>query len=483
MATTNLGEKNTSDIGAVNVPVKDTADSPPPVNLNLLTWDSPDDPENPKNWPTSKRWVATLIVSSFTFFTPLSSTMISPSTAAIASDLGINSPAEVEIILSVFLLGLGFGPLVLGPVSEMNGRVPVLQIGNLFYLVWSVACGFARTKGQLTAFRFLSGLGASAPTAIGGGLISDLWKPEERGKVIAIYTAGPLLGPAIGPIIGGYITQYTVWRWVFWAVSIGDALLQVIAIFLLKETYTPKILARKAQRLQRKNGGSKYKTEFDDPDKTLVKLIRTNLIRPLRMIGTQAIMQLLALYMAILYGIMFLLLFTFPLLWTNRYHQSVGSGTLNYISIAIGFILGSQINGPLNDLIYTRLKKRNHGLGLPEFRIPLMVPGSLAVPLGLFWYGWTAQLHTHWILPNIGAAIFCCGVIICFQNIQTYTIDAYTRYAASALSTLNVTRCLAGFGFPLFAPHMYSSLGYGWGNSVLGFVALGVGAVMPVVLW
>jgi hypothetical protein len=141
------------------------------------------------------------------------------------------------------------------------------------------------------------------------------------------------------------------------------------------------------------------------------------------------------------------------------------------------------VAGRFNDQIYKRLRTRNNGVGIPEFRVPLLIPGSIAIPIGLFWYGWTGQAHAHWILPNIGAAIFCFGVITCFQALQSYTIDAYPRYAASAISTLNVTRSLTGFGFPLFAPYIYDALGYGWGNSVLAFAALAFGIIGPLVLW
>ena len=112
-----------------------------------------------------------------------------------------------------------------------------------------------------------------------------------------------------------------------------------------------------------------------------------------------------------------------------------------------------------------------------------MVPGACLVPIGLFIYGWTSFYHTHWIGPNIGAAIFSAGVIIGFQCTQTYLVDAYTRFAASAVAAATVLRSLAGFGFPLFAPYMYNALGLGWGNSMLGFIAVGLGIPAPFLLW
>lgn len=112
-----------------------------------------------------------------------------------------------------------------------------------------------------------------------------------------------------------------------------------------------------------------------------------------------------------------------------------------------------------------------------------MIPGGLLVPIGLFLYGWSAQYKTHWIVPNIGAAIFAMGLIICFQCCQTYIVDAYTRYAASATGVSAFLRTMAGFAFPLFATDLYKALGQGWGNSLLGFVSLGMGTVAPILLW
>ncbi len=69
-------------------------------------------------------------------------------------------------MLSVFVLAYAVGPLVLGPLSEIYGRVPVLQLSNLLYLIFNTACGASRNMGQMIGFRFLSGLGGSAPLAV-----------------------------------------------------------------------------------------------------------------------------------------------------------------------------------------------------------------------------------------------------------------------------------------------------------------------------
>lgn len=448
-----------------------------------MTWDGPDDPNNPKNWSMKRKWAATFIVSAFTLVSPVSSSMISPALNSISKDFGITNEVEAQLTLSIFVLAYAIGPLILGPLSEIYGRVVVLQLSNLFYLAWNLGCGFAQNKSQLMAFRFMSGLGGSAPLAIGGGLLSDTFYPEQRGKAISIYSLAPLLGPAIGPIAGGFIAQNTTWRWCFWATSIFTAVVQGFGIFYLQETYAPKLLAWKRDKLRKETGNMDLHTEYDSPDKTLINTLKVALQRPFRLLGTQPIVQVLACYMAYLYGLMYLMLSTFPLLWSDRYHESTGIGSLNFISMGLGFFLGTQTCAPLNDAIYRRLKKKNNGVGKPEFRVPMMIPASIVVPIGLFWYGWSAQAGVHWIMPNIGACIFCAGTIVGFQCIQTYLVDSYTRYAASAIAAATVLRSLAGFGFPLFAPAMFNALDFGWGNSLLGFVAIALGVPAPFLLW
>ncbi|KAM0146421.1 hypothetical protein ACHAQE_010748 [Botrytis cinerea] len=97
--------------------------------------------------------------------------------------------------------------------------------------------------------------------------------------------------------------------------------------------------------------------------------------------------------------------------------------------------------------------------------------------------GTPGTVSASWLSADIGAAIFSIGAAMTFALIQTYIIDSYTLFAASAIDATAVLRSLTGSGFPLFAPAMYSKLGYGWGNSVLGFAVLAVGYAGALILW
>jgi MFS family permease len=102
------------------------------------------------------------------------------------------------MVVSIFVLAFAVSPLVFGPLSELCGRVRVLQYAGLFYAIFNLVCAFATTPGQFMAFRFLAGWGGGAPLSIGAGVLSDMWRAEERGKASALYSLGPLLGPAMG---------------------------------------------------------------------------------------------------------------------------------------------------------------------------------------------------------------------------------------------------------------------------------------------
>lgn len=93
--------------------------------------------------------------------------MVSPGLSAIARDLDITNEVQLSMIMSIFVLAYSIGPLFLGPLSEIYGRAIVLQLANMFYLVFNIACGFAQNKAQIIVFRFLSGLGGSAPLSVG----------------------------------------------------------------------------------------------------------------------------------------------------------------------------------------------------------------------------------------------------------------------------------------------------------------------------
>lgn len=314
-------------------------------------------------------------------------------------------------------------------------------------------------------------------------LTRDCWWPDERGAAIAAYSLAPLLGPAVGPIAGGFIAGSISWRWVFWISTMADVVIQLVGLFFLQETYPPRILHQKVKRMRKATGNYNLKTEYETENTTLAVRIGQNLARPFRMLLTQPIVQAMAVYMAFVYGLTYLTYATFTTLWTAEYGEKMGISGLHYIALSVGFAVGTQILAPFNDRIYHYFKTKNGGVGQPEFRCPLMLLGTFLLSVGLFWYGWSANAHLFWLMPDIGIGIFATGCDICFQCMSSYIIDGYARYAASALAAMVVLRSFAAFGFPLFAPKMFEALGYGWTCTILACIAISIGMPAPFLLW
>lgn len=174
---------------------------------------------------------------------------------------------------------------------------------------------------------------------------------------------------------------------------------------------------------------------------------------------------------------------TFPQVWGGLYGEAPGIAGLNYISMGIGSFIGLFGNFFLIDKIYKSLKARNNNVGRPEYRIPTMLIGSFLITVGLFWYGWSVEARVQWVVPNLGIVVFSAGTIVCMTGMQTYVLDTYMRFAASAMAAVAILRSLFGFAFPLFAPYLYRDLGYGWGTSVLAFISIGLGWSAPMIFW
>jgi hypothetical protein len=127
--------------------------------------------------------------------------------------------------------------------------------------------------------------------------------------------------------------------------------------------------------------------------------------------ATRPIIQPLAVYVTVLYGVMYLLLSTLPTLWTAQSLQSVMLGSLDFIALDLGYVFCTQIYAYSIDRMHKRLKERNDGVGLPEHRLSLAMFSFPLVAIGLLVYGWAAHFTITWVVPDLGAMIFSLGAI------------------------------------------------------------------------
>lgn len=165
------------------------------------------------------------------------------------------------------------------------------------------------------------------------------------------YTALPLVGFALGPIPSGFLVQHASWRWAFHILSILAAITTAIGFFYMRETYGPVLLERKQRRGALNGHETNEYTSFRQNWRALWAKWRVALPRPFYLLFTQPLIQALAIFAAYIYGLDYLTVTVFPDVWTKEYHESSGIGSINYVSLAVGFMLASQVFTPLQDKV------------------------------------------------------------------------------------------------------------------------------------
>jgi multidrug resistance protein len=460
---------DTTEDADVNAPTGDLSDP------NIVDWD-PDDPEKAMNWPAKKVLGNIAIISVVTFLTPLASSMVAPGVPLILKEFHSKDQTIGAFVVSIYILGYATGPLLIAPLSEIYGRLYLYHANNVLFIIWTIACALSPNVGALLVFRFFAGIAGSCPLTIGGGSIADMIRQEKRGGAMAIFALGPLLGPVIGPVAGGYLSEAKGWRWVFWVIAIAGGVAAFFSFIFMRETYPPILLARKVARLQKEQNNPNLRSKLAS-DKTPAAYFKQSIIRPTKMLFKSPIVFTLSVYMAVVYGYLYLLFTTITLVFERNYHFSQGSVGLAYLGIGVGSLAGLIIFGTISDKIVKRMSAK--GEMKPEYRLPPLIPGSVIIPIGLFLYGWSADKHVHWIVPIIGTMFVGLGLLATFMPIQTYLVDAFTIHAASAIAANTVLRSLVGAFLPLAGPRLYAALGLGWGNSLLGFIAV----LMAPVSW
>ncbi|KAE9366893.1 MFS general substrate transporter [Stipitochalara longipes BDJ] len=452
---------------------------------NIVWWDGPDDPSNPVNFKPVIKLLNICLVSAICFVTPLGSSMFAPGVPELMKEFKSSNVELASFVVSVYVLGFAVGPLFFAPLSEIYGRLPVYHSCNALFFACNIACALAPNLNFLVGFRFLAGVFGSAPLTNGGGTIADLVTQEKRGKAMSGFVMGPIIGPIIGPVAGGFLSQAKGWRWTFWVLCMLSGLFGLLSLVFMRETYAVVILQRKTIRLQKETGNKELRSKLDvglSPRDFFLHSI----IRPMKMLVKSPIVLLLAIYVGVIYGYLYLLFTTFTPVFEETYHFSSGIVGLTFLGLGFGSMFGVGFFAWSTDRVFKARKEAMEAAGeenadgaamQPEARLKLLLPAYCLIPTGLFIYGWTAQYKVQWIVPILATVLIGIGNIAVFMCISLYLIDAFAFYAASALAANTVIRSIMGAVLPLCGQKMYQTLGLGWGNSLLGFIGL---ALLPV---
>lgn len=423
----------------------------------------PNDPRNPMQFNPRIKWLYTVIVAFATLAVSLASSAYAGAISEVLKDMDVSE--EVATLgVSLFVLGFAVGPLLWAPLSELVGRQVVFLITFLALSSFCAGAAGSQNVWTLIILRFFAGSFGSSPFTNAGGVIADIFAADQRGLATSLFAGAPFLGPSLGPVVGGFLGENAGWRWVQGFLAVFTGLIWLVETMVIPETYAPVLLRKRAQRLSSITGCVYLsKMEIDRGKVSAREAFGAALSRPWILLFAEPIVLLLSIYMAIVYGTLYMLFDAFPIVFQEIRGWSEGIGSLPFLSVMIGMMVAVALNMSDNKR-YIRIHEKHHGFAPPEARLPPSILGGLAIPIGLFWFAWTNSPSIPWIVCVLATAPFGSGMVLVFLGIMNYLIDSYTIYAASVLAANSIIRSCFGAVFPLFTTYMYHNLGIHWAS-------------------
>ncbi|KAF2151906.1 MFS general substrate transporter [Myriangium duriaei CBS 260.36] len=435
-----------------------------------VKFDGPTDPMNPRSHRKARKWLINLILCSGSLCTTCTAAVYTQTFAQLEKEFGV-SRIVCTLGLSLYVMGLGTGPMVLGPLSEFYGRRPIYIGAFTMFVIWLIPCAVAKNIQTLLIARFLDGLAGSAFLSVAGGTVGDLFDKSELSLPMMVYTASPFVGPEVGPIIGGFINQYTQWRWTFYFLIIWAGFELAMIICFVPETYHPVLLKKKAVKLRKETGNQQWYAPLEVMDKSVTKTVLWSCIRPFQLLTLEPMCIFLCLISSVLLGILYLFFGAYPLIFEKNHGFTQSQSGLAFVGLFIGMATGVACD-PIWRRNYNRLVRKNGGISEPEFRLPPTILGIVIVPISLIGFAFTTYPQVHWIAPIIFSIFFGIGTIFCYSGIFTNHVETYPLYAASALAANSFARSSFAAAFPLFGVQMFEKLGYQWATFLLAGLAL-----------
>ncbi|GAA5922431.1 hypothetical protein JCM1841_004906 [Sporobolomyces salmonicolor] len=437
---------------------------------------TPEHPDDPLCRSKASKASLTLLAALLVMISAITSSCSSGAAPFIQAALGGNT----ALPLSLYLLGYSAGPFVVAPLSEAYGRRPLFIAGLILFTAFTGGCAAAPSYGALLVLRFCAGFAGAVPMTNSGAVCGDIWAPKERGTAMSFYSVATFSGPALGPIIASFAADRISWHWAFIIPTIIGGVLCVAVILACPETYPPVILSRVARQLRQETGDDRIFSalelaEMASRAKPRVERAKAEAYRlfamPFVLLFTEIIVALITAYMSVVYGLIYLLFEGYPVIFSEMHHLGPGYSSLPFLSTFVGAVIAVPIS-----LLYQKryiLAVKEAGKHEPEMRLPPAQIGGILFVCAFLWLGWGGNsARTPWIVPTLSGILQGIGSVLIFRALQTFLIDAYERYAASALASQVVVRSITGAVCPLFTPAMFHRLGPGWACTVLAAVML-----------
>lgn len=333
------------------------------------------------------------------------------------------------------MLGFAVGPPCWAPLSELYGRRILFLVSHAFVVAFVAASAGANSMASLLVFRFLSGTFGASPMTNSGGVIADLFPPAQRGVALSIFAAAPFLGPVLGPVLGGFVTITVGWRWVEGVCAIFIAVVWLLGAVLVPETYGPLLLKRRAAQLSRQTGQVHISVlEKNATTVTPSDILKRALARPWVLLFREPIVLIASVYLAVVYGTIYMFLGAFSIVYQQKRGWNAGVGGLAFLGLAVGMLFGVAY------AIHDNLRYRKLGkTATPESRLPPGMVGAAAMPIGMFLFAFTNGPNIHVSTSPVRDPV-CLGSLRCVSSGRE-TLGNPTRQNADSTPKVGRQHC------------------------------------------
>ena len=313
--------------------------------------------------------------------------------------------------ISLFALTFGSAPLILAPLSEVWGRRWVYLGSAVIFWLFQIPQALAPNIQTMLIARFITGIGGSTGVSLVGGTLSDLFKNEDRGMPMAAFSFAAFGATGLGPIMFGYVAQVKGFRLSFWIMFGLSGLFTVVLALVQQETRAGVLLSRKAKKLRKSTGDSRFVAQADEERASLSTILRISLTRPIRLFFTEPVLQAFTIWVSFAWCVLYMLLLSIPITFANVYGFNLGQVGISYSAQVVASILGTALTFYTEKLYRDDVKRSG-----PEARLWSGMAGAILFPLGCWLFTWSSWASVHWIVPLIGIVILYMGLLLIYTT-------------------------------------------------------------------
>lgn len=246
------------------------------------------------------------------------------------------------------------------------------------YFLFVIPSCVAKNFQTILACRFFCAFMGSVTISNAPGSIGDIVPEEWLTLAFSIYCLAPMNGPVIGPIVGGFVYAALGWRWLNWIVLIFSGVFGLLGFFM-PETYTPVLLRKRAAKKRKEENDDRYMSRwcYKEGEGDIADLLKVNLSRPIIMLITEPICTFWAIYIAAIYGILYLSFTAYPIVFAEHRGWGPGISGLAFIGMGIGTVIALFLEPVSRKFYNMHAIDPDTGKRPPEARLILVMGASV----------------------------------------------------------------------------------------------------------